>query len=731
MHTKPSIENILQYKEDIMGYVKDFFKVSDVSFYMSNNNFESDNWISISTIPEEKKFLINIITDDGKKVILSAQQHNSLDMNSKSSNLFIKSFELLLENIQLRKNLNYDLNSGSLNYQVFLKKIVSNIESVSNHLQMDSSNFRVVSDLDFLQGRFILACFYIENFQEIIQKIGINEWFIVFSKIKDRLYILSRNFYYDNNDKIYILINEKLKNYNESLLKAQTDIINHLYHLYNFLDIKIKCLYLIYPQNIPPYLFKKDYWDIAYELLQLLKKGICVIKKHNNVNLHPIPLSYIIEKYGTIEEILLDNMVKINIGEDFGVRCGQYFSIKDKKTGKTKGEVIITNTNTNSAIGEVMYLIDPFFEINKDDSLSLVYESSIEYNNKKTNLHHSIMDIYLITKDLNKFCVILVKGSKTSVKKITNLFSNKLNKIFFFENFGVDKHIILLTNTNICENDQVFLKIKRMLSDDHCSAVGITNYPLLDLKKYDIIKRSIDSLEHAELLAPPKVVIFDSVTFNLRGDRYFLTRDILSAVSEYKRAIAMDKNNHIAINSLGVCFVKLGEIGKAIELFENAYKLNKNITYSYNLGSAYFKLKKYDKAKEAYIRCHNLDPNHVFSILRLAQLFEILGDLDTAKKFYQKVNTQRYPFVLRYLAKIAITEGKHSKAKKLLEDAIRLNPEDSEAIFLLGKLYLEKFNDAEMAVTLIKKSIALRPENINYKRFLIELKSKTEKKQKK
>ncbi len=728
MEYKPFIEDILQYKDQITEFIKDFFNATDISLFLSNNHTSMpDNWISLSNIPEEKKILINIFTAEGKTVVLSLTKELSDQKSNESFKLFLKTFKLLLENIHIKKLSNYDINSGSLHFQSFLKEIVSNIETVSNHLHMDSSNFRVISDLDFLHGRFILACISIDNYREIIQKIGISEWFALFRNIKEKLHILGKIFYYNNSDKIYLIINEKEKKFYETFWKMQNDIKNYYHHKYDFLNINIKCLYLIYPQDIPSYLFKKDKWDIAYELLLLLKKGVNLIKKHDDIYLHPIPLSNIIQKYGNIEERLIENMVKINIGEDFGVRCGDYFSVIDKKNQTTKGEIIITNVDKNYAIGEVIYLCDPFFEINKGDLLNLVCDRDIEHNYQKTNFKHAIIDIYFLVKDLNKFCTVLIKGKNNTIKKIINLFYKKFDNVIHYNNFGINKNIVLLNGININNNDEIFLDLKKLLLKDDSTAIGITNYPLLDLKKYDIIKWSIDSLEHAELLSPPKIAIFDSITFNLRGDRYFLSRDIISAVAEYKRAIALDEANHVAINSLGVCFVKLGELCKAIELFENAFELDQNITYCYNLGSAYLKLKDYEKAKKAYLKCYQLDPSHIFTIIRLAQLFEISGELDKAEQFYKKVNPKKYPFVLRLLGKISLAKKDLTKAKQLLEEAIRQNPDDSEAIFLLGKLYLENFKDKNMAITLIKKSIALRPQNIHYKRYFQDLTSKIEK----
>ena len=57
-------------------------------------------------------------------------------------------------------------------------------------------------------------------------------------------------------------------------------------------------------------------------------------------------------------------------------------------------------------------------------------------------------------------------------------------------------------------------------------------------------------------------------------------------------------------------------------------------------------------------------------------------------------------------------------AKKYLESAIRLNPNDASAIFLLGKLYIEKLNDKDTGLSLIKRSIYLKPEKISYKNYL-------------
>ncbi len=94
-------------------------------------------------------------------------------------------------------------------------------------------------------------------------------------------------------------------------------------------------------------------------------------------------------------------------------------------------------------------------------------------------------------------------------------------------------------------------------------------------------------------------------------------------MEEYKRSIIMDSKNHIALNSLGVCYAKIGDFINALKMFRESLKINLSSTYFYNLGSIYLKLNNLKEAENSFLKCIEIEGTHIFATIRLAQICEL------------------------------------------------------------------------------------------------------------
>ncbi len=242
---------------------------------------------------------------------------------------------------------------------------------------------------------------------------------------------------------------------------------------------------------------------------------------------------------------------------------------------------------------------------------------------------------------------------------------------------------------------------------------GVAGYPCLSYAKADILDNCRKALEHALMLPQPSAVEFCSTSLTISADRFFAAQDIFSALEEYKQALLADEQNHLARNSLGVCFARLGKLSEAQAQFSKILSQQpQDIMATYNQGHTFLKQGEPERAEQIFLRCLELDPNHVFSQLRLGQLAELGGNDDAAKQYFEQAGALPGGKGLthRHLAKLELRKGNTESAREHLHQALVSNSRDALAMHLLAKLYLEQGEDPKIAEILARQSAALKPD---------------------
>lgn len=247
--------------------------------------------------------------------------------------------------------------------------------------------------------------------------------------------------------------------------------------------------------------------------------------------------------------------------------------------------------------------------------------------------------------------------------------------------------------------------------------VGLAEYPWLNFTKTDTLENCRKALEHALMLPQPNAVAFCSTSLTVSADRAFSSGDVYSALEEYKLALLADETNLIARNSLGVCYARLGKYGEASGQFAAILRQNPDdIMATYNQGHTLLKQDEPDQARKLFERCLELDPQHLFSLIRLGQLAEQRDDVEAARDSYARARSVPggEGVTHRHLARLELREGNLEQAREHLHQALVHNPKDALAMHLLAKMYLEQGEDAEIAETLARQSVALLPEQGTY-----------------
>ncbi len=699
-----SFEEVLTNKDLIYSYLKNFFKIKNFSLYISNNSHEKPAYPYVKYLPHQNQILI-YLTPTGKRehIVFSLEIEDSNKMEQLSEHLE-NIFKIILENIHLKNLQNKDTLFSCLNFKAFIEKISTNIEDISNHLTINNKNL-LVSDVEFPSGRFCIIGIRLLNGNTLLEKVGFKKFVATIKKIAHALDEFNfNNVFFDFNKYTFFILTLDIKI--NILLKKIQEIVTSKH------NIDPLILYLTYPDDIPGCLLKKNTIDLSYEILKLLNNGLDVLTNSQNLQ-KLLSIKDVIEHHGIIEKIISSDIVSINIGEDFGIRYGQYFYIIDKELKETKADLIITNTSRYNSTGKIIFRYNPFNPTKVGDIIKPIKESPKE--SKRQNV---FFILYQKVKSCKKFCLIFINSPEDILNEIFKTLE-KFNP--YTHNISTNRYIFYIENISIDEEHIIYKKLKNIAKKDKNIYIGIINYPTLNLNIAETINIAIDTLEHAYLLNPPKIAILNSITFNLRGDKSFIKGDIYSAIEEYKISLLLDNKNHIALNSLGVCYAKIGDFTKALNMFHKAIDIYYSTIYLYNLGSIYMKLKDLTRAEEYFLKCINLDPDHIFATIRLSQIKEKKNQLEEAEKLLKTIDPKVYPSVYTLLANIYIKKGLYTKAKEHLETAIRSNPSDAGAIFLLGKIYVEKLKDKKTGIFLIKKSISLRPEKMAYRTYLENL----------
>jgi Tfp pilus assembly protein PilF len=126
----------------------------------------------------------------------------------------------------------------------------------------------------------------------------------------------------------------------------------------------------------------------------------------------------------------------------------------------------------------------------------------------------------------------------------------------------------------------------------------------------DMYKRSIEMYPTAE-------------AYTFLGWTYRYQGKLQDAITECKKAIAVDPSFGNPYNDIGAYLIELGKHDEAIPWLERAIQSTRYEAYHYpwyNLGRAYSAKEMFNKARECFRRSLEIDPDYVLAAEALAKL---------------------------------------------------------------------------------------------------------------
>ncbi|MFW6428608.1 MAG: tetratricopeptide repeat protein [Desulfosalsimonas sp.] len=250
-------------------------------------------------------------------------------------------------------------------------------------------------------------------------------------------------------------------------------------------------------------------------------------------------------------------------------------------------------------------------------------------------------------------------------------------------------------------------------TNDTVSA-GIANYPELEFSRREVIENAQKALEHAEFFGPDSRIIFDSVSLNISGDKYYQAGHIEAAVNQFKKALALDPENVNVLNSLGVCRGVQEDYDSALECFEKAARIDPGEAMAvYNAGYVHLCMKNYDKALDLFLEAAGIDKGLFEAVFQAGRVYMDTNRPEQAKKHLEKAVelNSNSGAAHRFLGDCYALLDRDTDAAAAYKNALKLRPDDAEALSALGFLYEIQERNPDIALMFCSRAAEMNPEN--------------------
>lgn len=181
------------------------------------------------------------------------------------------------------------------------------------------------------------------------------------------------------------------------------------------------------------------------------------------------------------------------------------------------------------------------------------------------------------------------------------------------------------------------------------------------------------------------------------------------ALSEFKKAIELDKKNARAYNAAGVVSLNLGDTKAAKAYFIQALAADK--TYSMaidNLGTMDFSEGKSVEAEKKFKQALVYDTQNTTAMYHLAQVYVQKKDYATALNHLNNALAinQNSPAIYNLMGKAYAAQGNDAAAINAFKHSIFVKPEFSASYLDLADLY-EQRGDNELAIDQLKTALSV------------------------
>ena len=230
--------------------------------------------------------------------------------------------------------------------------------------------------------------------------------------------------------------------------------------------------------------------------------------------------------------------------------------------------------------------------------------------------------------------------------------------------------------------------------------------------------------------------------------KFHQTGEIGKAEAAYAEILGREPENNAVLNLMGVLFLQKGAADEALEYLQRAVGLNPCAPFLENLALAYFckndyanaaknyeealkkentvhaheqaqkcyeKLGMFDKVLEHLQKIHEMQPENIDCVRKIASLFKTHHEYKMAIEFYEKsIALVPEDYVAMNNEGLCYEGiGDFSKAKTCYESSLKVK-KNYEAFHNLGVLY-RKLRDFDSSIDCLKKALLIKPSSIESK----------------
>lgn len=283
-----------------------------------------------------------------------------------------------------------------------------------------------------------------------------------------------------------------------------------------------------------------------------------------------------------------------------------------------------------------------------------------------------------------------------------------------------DRHVlVLLTPTEDQDVRQAVAAMHQKCQDRFAPgavSIGVACWPFLDFTKLEVAANCQKALFHAAFLGPGNVVYFDHISLNVSGDVYFEEGDYRMAIKEYRRGLLRQPGDVNLLNSLGVALVECGQERKAAVCFREVLRRDPDNDMALtNLGNVLQELGDKNGALGCYERAlinrTESDAGKQDLFLSTTRMYTDFGLHEQAVALLERwrvvAGSDRDFRLFRLLGQNYMETGRPDEAMVACQRALRLFPQDSLSLSLLGLLYVEQGQGVDVGLSLCRKALEL------------------------
>lgn len=200
------------------------------------------------------------------------------------------------------------------------------------------------------------------------------------------------------------------------------------------------------------------------------------------------------------------------------------------------------------------------------------------------------------------------------------------------------------------------------------------------------------------------------------GKFYYDQARYPEAITQFEKVVALAPSNYRGYSNLGAMYVAQGEYLEALAPLNKSIEIRPNLEAFNNLGNAYFELRRFSDAVNAFQRGLNLDDSDWLLWGNLgdslfwsgAQRSKAIAAYENAivrAKKKLEVNPKD-TIVLAFLADYNAMSHHQNKAVQEIEQALALTPADGE-VRLRAAIVYNQFGDTDSCLVSLEKAVAV------------------------